>query len=60
MRRVLCSVLLLTLGIAPALEARVNHKAQLSRRELRKRYVAKPFNKKGKHAPKAKWGGKGH
>ena len=54
MRRVLCGVLLLVLGIAPAMEARTH--VQLSRRELRKRYVAKPFNKKHQKAPKAKWG----
>ena len=44
----------MVLGIAPAMEARTH--VQLSRRELRKRYVAKPFNKKHKKAPKAKWG----
>jgi len=56
MRRVLCLVLLLGLGIAPALEARTHHSARISKRELRKRYVVKPYNKKAHKAPKAKWG----
>jgi hypothetical protein len=50
--------MLLVLGIAPAMEAR-SHRAQISRRELRKRYVAKPFNNKQKKAPKARWGPNG-
>ena len=58
MRRVLCGVLLLVLGIAPAMEAR-SHRAQISRRELRKRYVAKPFNNKHNKAPRARWGPNG-
>ncbi|MGA3025601.1 MAG: hypothetical protein ABSF98_12585 [Bryobacteraceae bacterium] len=58
MRRVVCGILLLALGMAPALEAQPRPRlgAQISKRQLRKRYVAKPFNKKKKKAQKAQWG----
>lgn len=61
MRRVVCALLLATIGLVPTVDARTTHRAQISRRELRKRYVAKPFNNKARNAPKAKWGApKGH
>ncbi|MGD0619035.1 MAG: hypothetical protein ABSB67_15400 [Bryobacteraceae bacterium] len=44
MRRVLCAVLLLALGMAPALEA--HPRVQLSKRQQRKQYVAKPYKVK--------------
>jgi len=48
--------------MAPVLEART--KVQLSKREQRRRYVAKPFNlkkfRKSQKAPKAKWGNLKH
>ena len=60
MRRVLCGVLLLMLGLAPAAEAR-RVKLHYSKHEQRKRFVAKPYAKAHKNAakqkaPKAKWG----
>lgn len=56
MRRVLCGVLLLALSIAPAIEART--RVQLSKKELRKRYVARPIQIKHRNYPKARWGAK--
>jgi hypothetical protein len=57
MRRVLCGVLLLALGLAPVVEAR--SRVQLSKKEQRRRYVAKPLKikkfKKPPKAPKNKW-----
>jgi hypothetical protein len=60
MRRVLCGVLLLALGLAPALEAgsKPQMRAQISKRQLRKRYVARPYNVRHRKAPKAQWGAK--
>jgi hypothetical protein len=54
MRRVLCGVLLLVLGLAPAIEARP--RVQLSKRQQRKRYVAQPIKIKHRNFAKAKWG----
>ena len=61
MRRVFGGVLLLALGMAPIIEAQPRPRlgAQISKRQLRKRYVAKPFNKKQKKGAKAKWGTRG-
>jgi hypothetical protein len=42
------------LGMTPALEARP--KAQLSKKQLRQRYVAGPIKIKHRKYPKAKWG----
>jgi len=57
MRRVLCGVLLLALGMAPLVEAR--SRAQLSKKEQRRRYVAGPLKirkfKKPPKAPKNHW-----
>ena len=60
MKRVLCGVLLLMLGLAPAAEAR-RVKLHYSKHEQRKRYVARPYAKQHKKvakqkAPRAKWG----
>ena len=60
MRRVLCALLLLMMGLAPAAEAR-RVKLHYSKHEQRKRYVARPYAKAHKKAakqkaPKAKWG----
>ena len=60
MKRVLCGVLMLMLGLAPAAEAR-RVKLHYSKHEQRKRFVAKPYAKQHKKvakqkAPKAKWG----
>jgi len=59
MKRVLCGVLLLMLGLAPSMEAR-RVKLHYSKREQRQRYVAHPYAKHKKvakqKAPKAKWG----
>lgn len=60
MRRVLCGVVLLMLGLAPAAEAR-RVKLHYSKHEQRRRYVAQPYAKAHKKvakqkAPKAKWG----